>query len=286
MGTIFLLCTIAFAVKSAIPFDLLFVAAVGLFLSARFQMRGCCYALVLLGVAGALKHAFFIDDHLWHLGIEGSLASAFFITALSFEQGAAWIGSLRSQMEARTAAVENLEEELLKEQQSAQEQQIAFQERVALLQKEFDELQAEHSSILILNEVLRKTVARQVREKGGSIDAQPIRETDQETVHKLKQLKVQFEEKNQVLHQVRSDLFKSDTEVQQLRMEKKAFELSPLPKEVEREMESLGAQLVYLEDENRELEELVTVLSDPMKRKKKVKTALASSDQNLLFELS
>ena len=105
------------------------MAAAGLFLSARLQVRGCCYSLVLLGIAGVIKHAFFISDHLWYLGIEGSIGCAFFITALAFEQGSAWIESLHSQLETRKAALDNVDEELANVQQSAQEKQIVLQEK-------------------------------------------------------------------------------------------------------------------------------------------------------------
>jgi len=506
-GPISLLFTLAIAVKTAIPFDLLFIAAAGLFLSARWHMRGFCYSLVLLAVGGVAKHAFVVTDHLWQLGIEGSMACAFFIIAVAFEQGASFIESLNSQMQTRKAAVENLEEEISKVQESAQSQQIAFQEKVATLQKELEDLQTEHSSMLILNEVLRKTTARHVvdsetvhaknfellrkvdalkaeyetletqlirlkntdemaiqnrqlmkelntaryekeqthlinetlarlyaREslKAKDADAEaasvaiqleaarkeveriaaPLEESlasartensllkfeferanlesnrareqllklgeiqternflrdrleaameeivhlqqkpkeviqdplvieqlqcaeeqieslqqeiallqqrpkevvqdpllveqlqraeekigdlhkemaqmqpdsrlseelayVQEKVVKLshieplfKQLKKQFEEKTQILHQVRSDLFKSDTELQKLRMEKDALELNPIPKEVEKEVQDLSAQIVALEDENLQLQELISILSDPAPKQKK-----------------
>lgn len=495
-GPISLLFTLAIAVKTTIPFDLLFISAAGLFLSARWHMRGFCYSLVLLTVGAIAKHAFVVTDHLWQLGIEGSMACAFFIIAVAFEQGASFIESLHSQMQTRKAAVENLEDEIAKVQETAQGQQIVFQEKVATLQKELEDLQADHSSILILNEVLRKTTARHSNEaesmnaknfellrkvdalkaeyetlesqlirlkntdamaiqnqqlmkelnaaryekeqthlinetlarlyareslKAKDADAEaasmaiqldaarqeaervagPLEESlaaakneivllkfefekanleanrareqllrlaeiqternflrerlesameeiallqqkpkeivefkqdpllveqlqqaeeqiqdlqkqmahlqqnppfqeqlmraeekigdlqkeldrikrepnlteelafAQERILKLsqieplfKQLKKQFEEKNQILHQVRSDLFKSDTELQRLRLEKEAFDLNPVPKEVEKEVQDLSAQILALEEENQQLHELITVLSD------------------------
>lgn len=469
-GPVSLLCTLAFAVKTAIPFDLLFLTAAGFFLSARYQLRGFSYSLVLLGIAASIKHAFLVTDHLWQLGLEGSLACAFLITALGFEQGALWIESLQSQMETRSAALENLEEEVAKMQQAAQEQQIAFQEKVTSLQKELEELQTEYSSILILNEVLRKTTARHIAENESLThvirdaevrfeliradyeasekelkrlketdpivlqNAQLIKELNQaryekeqthlinETLARLhlkealkakeadqeaadleeqlaaarkeveriakpleedlkiarekidslhfeyektsqeasrardhllklteiqternflkerlqaaldelavaktvspvekervievipeavqeelkvakgkiihlsqieslfKQLKMQFEEKNQILHEARTQLFKTDTELQKLKIEKAALELTPLPKEVEEELQQQTVQISDLEEENQELQELITILSDPSsdaaKRKKKVKMERAIPEQELLF---
>lgn len=422
-GPIFLLGTLAFGAKSAIPFDLLALAVLGFYLSARWQLRGCYYALALLGIAAALKHAFFTTDHLWQLGIEGSLACSFFITALSFEQGTLFLESLSQQMETRKAALDNLEEELARVRESALSQQIAFQEKIAQLQKEFDELQTDHSSLLILNEVLRKTTARHLQEKEtlainaldherqiallkeerdesekelcrlSSTEALAIQNRelmkelnaaryDKEQTHlinetlarlyaretlKVKevneeasaladqlaaarhhveraerslheqlatcrneiatltaqldkanqeahqgrlaldkltevtqrkpvdphleeelsfarqkmihlsqveplflQLKKQFEEKNQVLHQTRSHLFLADTELQRLKMEKASLELNPLPKEVEVEIQELGDHIQRLEEENGQLQELVTFLSkEPQLEKKK-----------------
>lgn len=454
-GPIFLLCTLALAIRIAIPFDLLLLSAGGFFLSARLQIRGCAYALVLLGLVSIFRHAFLVTDHLWSLGLEGSLGIAFFITALAFEQESSWIQTLESQIETRKSALENLEEEIAKVQESAQAQQIAFQEKVATLQKELEEVQTEHSSILILNEVLRKTTARHAQEavfleetlrettieldqlraelkeceeeiarlknsdeivvensqlvkelnqarfdreqthlinetlarlhareifkaKDAESEAaslkemlqaahqeirrieEPLKEqlmaakrqaegltfefekanqeangarqellklheilternflkerldaamlelamqktrTDPQMAEKLKfaeekifhlsqieplfsQLKKQFEEKNQVLHQTRSDLFKANTELQKLQIDRD--ECNPLPKEIEEELEELSAQVQSLDEENRELQELVSFLNSdsPDRRKKKLKTKCRSPDQTLLF---
>ncbi len=461
LGPLSLLCTVAIGVKTAIPFDLLFLAAAGLFLSARYRMRGCAYSLILLGVSAVVKHAFITTDHLWELGLEGSLASAFFLIAFAFEQGASSLESLEAELETGKKALSNLEEELAKAEERGQEQQLAYQEKVSTLQKELEELETDHSSILILNEVLRKTTARHTQEnealsvrlfeiqrdkgflkeelisleeemarlknsdpilvenrerikelnqarfdreqmrlmmetlsrlhvkevlKAREADeeaasladqlaaakreaqkvAEPLvkqietyrKEIDtlsfqferanseanqartlllhqgqiqaernflkerlesaqeeiallqsrrpqvdpqiaeqlafaQEKIGELaqieplyKQLKKQFEEKNQVLHQARSDLFKVDTELQRVKIEKAALELNPVPKEVEQELEALTRQITLLEEENSDLQELVSLLSDPsndaLKRKKKVKMQ-PNLDQEWLF---
>lgn len=452
-GPIFLLATLAFGAKTSIPFDLLLLAIAGLYLSATYQVRGCVYSLILLGLSACFKHAFFTSDHLWQLGIEGSLALAFFITALAFEQAGTFIDSLHSQIETRKAALENIEEDLSKLQQEFQTTQIGFQEKVSGLQKELEDLQTEHSTILILNEVLRKTTARHVQEnedltlkyrdlygqmdllkseyeqsqsdlaliknsdavvilnkqlmkelnaarydkeqthlinetlarlyarenlkakeadqEAASLEEQlsasrkqiekievPLKEQitqaaqeietlrfqferanieanqaraqllklnetqternflrerlqaaqeeiallekkqpketmpQEKMVHLMqieplfKQLKKQFDEKNQVLNQTRTELFKVDTELQKLRVERQAIELNPLPKEVEEELCHLSSQVVALEEENQQLQELISLLSDnsqdAAKRKKKLKTQ-SSPDQDLLF---
>jgi len=404
-ASLFLLCLFAIGARTGITFDLLFVAVAGFYLSARWHIRGFCYALALLCVDAVARHGFLVSDHLFQLGLEGSLACTFFITALAFEQGSGLIDSLTAQIETRETALDNLEEDLNKVQQESLTLQIAFQEKAAQLQKELEELQTEHSSILILNEVLRKTTARHAQEnsaitaklldadrkigqlkaeyeecqkdlfrvtdsdKMAIANAELMRELnqaryDKEQTHlinetlarlymreslkakeadveasslkeqltsarkegvrvqplpevkpqeilqdssvkeelnaayekitelmqvepQLRQLKQQFEEKNRVLHQVRADLFKADTEIQRLQMEKAALELHPVPKEVERELDLLNQELLAQEVENQELQELISILNesteDAAKRKKKVKIRSKDTAQEFLF---
>lgn len=104
----------------------------------------------------------------------------------------------------------------------------------------------------------------------------------------LRQLKKQFEERNQTLHETRSELFKVDTELKRVAMEKVALELNPIPKEFEAELLSLGEKVTFLEDENQQLQELIEKLmagsQDEEKPKKKVKTkAKLNIEQTLMF---
>ncbi len=165
LGPVSLLCTFALSAKSSIPLDLLFLALTGLFLTARWQKRGCVYALLLLAAGSAIRHCFLSSNHLWNLGLEASLGCAFVVTALAFDHGLAFIQSLTAEIEAGAGTVKNLEEELSRSEEESALLQEALQEKAAAAQKELEELEAEHSSILILNEVLRKTAARQTEEK-------------------------------------------------------------------------------------------------------------------------
>ena len=166
---IFLLSSVIIAAKAALSIDLLVTASVGFFLSYRLHVRGMCYALIILAFTSIAKHLMIDNDHLWHLGIQCSLALAFFITALTSEQGANWIESLASQIEMGKASFQNLEEELSKIHAETSEQQIGYQERIGALQKELEDLQLEHSSILILNEVLREKTAAVQEEQESSV---------------------------------------------------------------------------------------------------------------------
>lgn len=457
LGPVFLFSALALSLKMEIPYDLLILAIGGFFLSEKLGSRGLGYALALLGITSALRHLFLVTDHLWALGVEGSIALSFFVTALSSEEDSFWIQTLESQIETRKASLANLEEEIARFQKETADERMVFQEKGSILQKELEDLQAEHSSILILNEVLRKNTARSLQEASRfeetiyalRLEKEALQKEFDETVEELsrlkneeglvlqnkelrnelnqarftseqthlinetlarlyareslkakdaeqeavslksmlqaahqeirrieeplknelaaakrkvdalnfefektskeanraraellkfqevsserhflkerleaamlelstqsgkvdpelmeklkfaeekvfelskieplyKQLKQQFEEKNQVLHETRSSLFKVETEFQRLKIEKAALELQPLPKEVEKELQGLTEEITRLEEENRELEELVSHLSldSAESRKKKVKIKQSSLEQPFLF---
>lgn len=94
-----------------------------------------------------------------------------------------------------------------------------------------------------------------------------------------KQLKSQFEEKNKILHETRSELFIKDTELQTLQIAHKEMAYS-LPQELVNELTRLEQDFMCLQEENLELQELVAVLSGPAETKKKVRM---NPDQLRLF---
>ncbi len=162
-GPLFLLSTIALA-SAKVPLDLIVLALVGYYLCANLKMRGFVYSLVLLGIDAPVRHLWISSDHLWSLGIEGSMACAFFIAAYAFEQSQSKIQSMEGLILTGKASLQNIEEEIGKERESALSHQIALQGKIDSSQKDLEELQSEHASILILNEVLRKTAAKQGEE--------------------------------------------------------------------------------------------------------------------------
>lgn len=167
IGPLFLLCTLLLAAAhpDSLNCGYLFLAALaGLFLTIQFQMKGFLYSLLGLATAAFLKYGFLAGEHLWQLGFEGSLACGLFITALTSEQRKSYLAHLRETAETRQSTIAHLEEDLAKLRESSQTVHIAAQEKIAEKQKELEELQAEHSSILVLNEVLRKTSAQQTEE--------------------------------------------------------------------------------------------------------------------------
>ena len=375
-GPLSLFCTFALATLPLMRFDLLFVGVLGLYVSARWHLRGCVYVLVLLVLTSLIHHLALPIHHLWQLGLEISVGFAFFITAVSFEESATTIASLDSGLEVKEAAIRNLEEDLSKEKEENAAKQIASSEKFAALQKELEELQTEQSSLLILNDVLRKTTARHLEEKvaaekmlqgansqialfqqelseksrelerisnenglaqqnrelfeeanGARVEreqtnqinamlvrlhakealkakeaeaqlegvaternflrerlqaaefelqqSQPISSL-QHTESLYRQLKKQFEEKNEILHQTRAELFQVNTALEALKIE--AEQKEPLfPQAVQKEMEEVEKELDALQKENQELLDLVSTLG-PKATKKKTSMNSSSSD--------
>ena len=175
-GPLFLLCTVAIAASSGGQTNLYWLAAalVGMTLCAYYKLRGCVYAVALLALASVVKHGFFTTDHFWQFGLESSLACGLLITTLTLDQRKSIVQSLQETANTRGSAISNLEEELSKLMETSQSQQMFLQEKLAETQKEREDLQSEVSSILILNEVLRKTTARQTEDAErlaeGSLD--------------------------------------------------------------------------------------------------------------------
>lgn len=152
-GPAFLLCNFAFLPE----LDFLALGLVGFYLCNVRKIRGCAYSLILL-CGFALLH-----NSPFELAIVASLALTFLITALIAERETLAHQSLIAQMDARSASLQHLEEELAKTHETTVKTQLAFTEKNTLLQKELEELQSDHSSILILNEVLRQTTARHAK---------------------------------------------------------------------------------------------------------------------------
>jgi len=374
------------------PADLLLAGGIGLYFCARYRLKGCSYALILLAATGLAAHLFFEESHFLRLGLEASFACSFFIAALCFEEEALRFSQLDAQLASRLAAIQNLEEEIGQVRGAQVDSQISFERKFEEIRKISEELQSEKSSLEILNDVLRKANAahsdekrtleerieeskrqaatflselqqakselnslkgsdlaaenrsllqelnrirfdrqqeRQINEtlarmhasvvfrakesderlraaleekqKGeeliaklqeeigrlsGEIEKAEIRLAEMQKgreseevqefkmrlaaaelkVHELakseflyRQLKSQFEEKNRVLHEARSALFKAETQLQTKALEKEEREVF-LPEGLRVELDSLEEEIQQLKTENLELQDLVTHL--------------------------
>lgn len=101
-----------------------------------------------------------------------------------------------------------------------------------------------------------------------------------------KQLRAQFDEKNQVLHETRAALFNVDTELQTLKIEReqKHLQFNPIPEDVSNELVVLDEEISSLQKENEELQGLVSHLMEQMP-KGEGKNSLTETLQDALSSL-
>lgn len=167
VGPLFILCTFALAPQNYLIF---FAGVTGLFISAKYKNIGFVLScMILLGIAFA-QHFYQSAFSLWEMGLETSYAMAFFITAQSSARHQNLVKSLFSQLDTKDSVVLNLEDEFNKTRQEITCLQIQAQEKIDALQKQLDEIQSEQSSLLMLNEVLRKTTAIHINKKDSLTD--------------------------------------------------------------------------------------------------------------------
>lgn len=215
-GPLSLLFTVALALQRGSNLDLLPLVVTGLILCTWLSFSGLVYSLFLLGLGALCKHYFFLEQHAWQLGIEGSIAIGFTLTAFAFDWMRAKEKHVQRDRERQGQMVKHLEEDLTKLRETAMEDQVLLHERLTGCQKELEEMRLEFASILVLNDVLRKTAAMpevDVQEKNqriatllGEIEelkrCQPI-----DTANLLKELEAARAEKEQT-YQINDSLIR------------------------------------------------------------------------------
>ncbi len=152
---------------SAFPFDLCFSGALGLYLVAKYRAKGCSYALILLALTGTLGHLFLEESHFLRLGLEATFALSFFIASLVFDSQREAFSGMEAVIASREAAIKNLEEEMAKAGAEQVDLQLRFTKKWDELQKNYEDLLVEKSSLEILNDVLRKANAAHAAEKSA-----------------------------------------------------------------------------------------------------------------------
>ncbi|HEX2582706.1 MAG TPA: hypothetical protein VHL30_01170 [Chlamydiales bacterium] len=395
IGPLFLLFAVILVLKAPTSFnyDLLFVAIFGLFLTAKWKIRGCIAALLLLAFSAGAKHVLFPEHHAWQAGLESSIGIALFISALIFEESSKWALAKQSELERNEKTILFLEEDLSQQKEEAAKESAAALEKLANLRLQLEELESQISTLQVLNDVLRKTTAKSIEEKEEAIaevrtfdrregllleeidslqtelnrlgndsalaqqnkqlfeelnesrgreaqthlinetlvrlhakENQKVRELEAkffamseqtETVSEDKerfveqlqlqvqqtrleqyrqvellyrQLKGQFEEKNAILHQTRSELFLADTELQTIaqKLREKELAFNPVSQEICLELDAMEEENLALQHENRELQDLVSHLmqqdeASSLVKKKMKKSQPASLEQATLF---
>ena len=165
IGPLFLSLALALAARGEGTLDLCFIGCIGLLVCARWQMKGCWYALALLTLAGLAGHLFLQTHHFWRLGLEASILCSLFVTAFSYETDSLIFSSIQSQLETKELAIGHIEETMAQERAQGADQLIALSNKFEMLQKDFEEIQTEKAALDILNDVLRKNNAAHYVEK-------------------------------------------------------------------------------------------------------------------------
>ena len=166
LGPLFLVGAIGIAtIGGSLDRSLIAMSAVGLFLCAKWELRGFGYALAILIIGACVGHLGETNHHWLRLGFEGAIGASLLLTALSFEEGTRNSHAMAEQMEAGKQTVRNLEEDLSKKQEELSREMVAASDRYTALQKQLEEIQAEASSYQVLNEVLRRQSARLTQER-------------------------------------------------------------------------------------------------------------------------
>ncbi len=201
LGPLSLLATLAIGanVTGAFPYDLLVIGAVGLFLCARWQMRGCAYALLFLAMAALFTHSYGAVSHATQFGLEGSLAFALLIAGQSFEEGSSLLHSLSQRIGAGQQTIENLEDEIGRHKELSSQELVGANSKIEVLSRDLEELRSEYSALQVLNEVLRKSSAKSAEEKETLFD---------ETVHlshKIAELSANLDAASTELLRVKND---------------------------------------------------------------------------------
>ena len=187
------------------------------------KFRGLVYSLAALFIFSCIRHAFFVDAHLWNLGIEGSIALGFAMTFTAFDEIEKGQTTLKEIAKNKDQIIRNLEEDLAKERQEKVGEMALQNNRLMDLQKEFGEKESELSSIQILSDVLRKTTAEatEARDRASVEEAEKeklliaktaeIDELKQNFAHAqeigavaMRDLKASLEEKHRLSAEIRS----------------------------------------------------------------------------------
>ena len=159
VGPFSVLCTFALMPHNLLLFA---VGGIGLYLSGKYRKKGLLYSISLLILGFIVSYFIYRGDLLWIFGVEASFALAFFITNQTADLQLALFESIFNQVDTKSKSILNLEEEILKSSEEMKKKQLALQDKNESLQKQLDEIVLEQSSIVVLNDVLRRKTADQI----------------------------------------------------------------------------------------------------------------------------
>lgn len=130
---------------------------VGLIISWRFKVRGLWAATGLLIAVGLVDHLDVpLEDRFWHLGLGLAVFLGFAVTALSFEEVAGLIGSLRLESNSRLENLWRLDEKLNRVHESWNQDREKFSSMLRSVNAELKEATGERKSATKITELLRE----------------------------------------------------------------------------------------------------------------------------------
>jgi len=157
---------------------------------------------------------------------------------------------------------------------SYEEKLCGIEEELSNVTRALEQMQKERNELKGELELLSQKPALSTEEKEDLLKQIEVHETRVSQYRQMellyRQLKVQFEEKNQILHEARRDLFRADTELQTVKqkLHEKEFDSNPVAKEIYLELDSLEEENANLKQENEELHAVVSsLMNDSVKKK-------------------
>lgn len=186
------------------------------------------------------------------------------------------LNRLQEQVHERSLHLNRLTESL----SAAEGEKSSILARLEVAERKLKESDAAHLASVRL-ESENRHFAQQAAERGAALTAleERLKAMGQKEAQYL-ELKKQFEEKNQILHQTRAELFRADTALQAINIERENAPFEEMA--LIRETSTLEDELDALEKENGQLIELVSLLSagNSVKNPVKIMERLSKIKQN------
>jgi hypothetical protein len=252
LGPYFIIISLGaiFLRSSFSDFSLFLISSLGVFGSFKWGVKGLIVSSALLAFFYPLFHT-----GLWTLAFSVSLFFSFFLSALSSKENDAIEKAIETSLEKQQQELAQLQT-LVKE---AETRGVYKEEKIAALEKE---LQVAHEKMKELKEVKPlKPVQLSFLEE----EEVPVNRLHQEVLqmeYLNKQMRRQFEEKSEVLHQTRVQLFQTETAlfVLQKKFDERFLETNPQESHLIDQLNTVEQEREILEGEVEKLEEIIATL--------------------------
>ncbi|KPK33441.1 MAG: hypothetical protein AMS24_01010 [Chlamydiae bacterium SM23_39] len=278
--------------------DLFLHSIVGLILCWKYKKKGLMASILFLIILIFIKHFQISQSHLWQLGIEFSVALGFIISYLCLYHVTDFINSLEKEKKEAFTKIEQLEKDISKEQEFYKKQYSNFKYEIDRTNLQINEKTTEIHSFKELVEKLRDEIDKknkeieeeknkneeiniflfQEKEKTKELEADILKLkniSEEKEFLQLKninslyeQLKIQFEEKKNLLDATRKELFYANEKLQKQEIEKNQINLNehPIIIELQKELSFLIKENEKKEEENIYLQDLVSQLTKDLEK--------------------